>query len=127
MLYLGGRGTFGMTGFGEPPHGYFKKDVSKLSLPEAATLAGLIQRPSYVNPLRHPDRALERRNVVLALMRDNRYITEVQYQEAIRAPVGLHPGISAMSETQYFLDIANDQLQRHISENTGEGAGDYTA
>ena len=54
---LGGAGSFGIRGFGEASQAYFGKDISQLTLPEAATLAGLIQRPSYRNPARWPDRA----------------------------------------------------------------------
>ncbi len=54
---LGQRGSFGIRGFGEAAQVYFGKDVSKLTLPEAATLAGLIQQPSFTNPFRWPERA----------------------------------------------------------------------
>ena len=54
---LGHRGSFGIRGFGEAAQVYFGKDVSKLTLPEAATLAGLIQQPSFTNPFRWPERA----------------------------------------------------------------------
>ena len=54
---LGNRGSFGIRGFGEAAEVYFGKDISQLTLPEAATLAGLIQQPSYINPYRWPDRA----------------------------------------------------------------------
>ncbi len=54
---LGHRGSFGIRGFGEAAQVYFGKDVSKLTLPEAATLAGLIQQPSFTNPYRWPERA----------------------------------------------------------------------
>ena len=54
---LGRRGTFQILGFGEASQAYFNKDVKKLTLPEAAMLAGLIRRPSsYTNPVRWPDR-----------------------------------------------------------------------
>jgi len=56
--------------------------VRNLNLDEAATLAGFVQRPSHFNPLRYPDHALERRNIVLALMRENHYITADEYENA---------------------------------------------
>ena len=49
----------------KPSQAYFGKDIRDLTLPEAATLAGLIQRPSYTNPVKWPERAKQRRNVVL--------------------------------------------------------------
>ena len=48
---LGRRGSFAIRGFGEAAQTYFGKDVRDLTLAEAATLAGLIQRPSYTNPV----------------------------------------------------------------------------
>ena len=54
----------------EAAQAYFGKDVRSLTLAESATLAGLIQRPSYTNPVRWPDRAKSRRNIVLTLMRE---------------------------------------------------------
>src|SRR5207253_10528051 len=87
LVYLGGRSTFSINGFGEAARAYFNKDIRKLNLTEAAMLAGLIQRPSYYNPFRYPDRALERRNIVLARMRENRYITGEQYQQAVQVPL----------------------------------------
>src|SRR5438552_2658729 len=62
---LGRRGSFGIRGFGEAAQVYFGKSFKKLNLPEAALLAGLIQHPSMINPVRWPERAKQRRNVVL--------------------------------------------------------------
>ena len=65
---LGRRGSFAIRGFGEASQAYFGKDLRNVTLPEAATLAGLIQEPSFRNPVRHPERAEARRNVVLKQM-----------------------------------------------------------
>ena len=54
LVYLGGDGAFGIGGIGEAAETYFNKDVRKLSLQESATIAGLIQRPIYLNPFRYP-------------------------------------------------------------------------
>jgi penicillin-binding protein 1B len=107
---LGQRGSFGIRGFGEAAQVYFGKDVSKLTLPEAATLAGLIQHPSYINPFRWPERAKARRNVVLKLMRDNDYISAEAYDQAIAAPVVLVKQGMDSAEAPYFVDLVNDTL-----------------
>jgi penicillin-binding protein 1B len=120
-VYLGGRGTFSINGFGEAARAMFNKDVRKLTLPEAATLAGLIQRPSYFNPFLHPRRALERRNVVLRLMRENKYISATQYAAAVSAPLGLSPETTELSDSQYFLDLAGDELQRDLESDEFRG------
>ena len=77
---------FGIRGFGEGAQAYFGKDIRQLTIPEAAMLAGLVQRPSYYNPFRHPDRMRERRNVVLGLMRQNGFISERDYALACDTP-----------------------------------------
>ena len=86
---LGNRGSFGIRGFGEAAEVFFGKDVTRLTLPEAATLAGLIQQPSYINPYRWPERAKQRRNVVLKMMLDNEYISDADYERAVAAPMEL--------------------------------------
>jgi penicillin-binding protein 1B len=116
MVPLGRRGSFSINGFGEAARAYFGKDLSQLTLAEAATLAGLIQQPSYRNPYRHPDRARERRNVVLALMHDNGYITAAQYQAAIVEPLKLTPAELESTEAPYFVDLVNDELQSEFGD-----------
>src|SRR5215510_13503879 len=78
QVYLGRRGSFSINGFGEGARVFFGKDISQLSVPEAATLAGLVQRPSYHNPFRYPDRAHARRDLVLRLMHENGHLTAEQ-------------------------------------------------
>jgi penicillin-binding protein 1B len=116
LVYLGGEGPFGINGIGEAAQVYFNKDVRQLNLDEAATLAGLIQRPAYLNPFRHPGRAVDRRNVVLKRMRENKYIGDAQYAEAIAAPLGLRSGAAEHSESQYFVDIAAKEAARASDE-----------
>ncbi len=61
---------------------YFNKDPKDLSLTESATLIGLCKNPSYFNPVRYPERCLERRNVVLGQMLKTGYLTEEEYDKA---------------------------------------------
>lgn len=70
---------------------YFDKDPKDLTLAEAALLAGLPQAPSIYSPRRHPEKALERRNLVLAKMYELGYITANEYQEAVAEPLELAP------------------------------------
>ncbi len=116
LVYLGGDGAFGINGVGEAAQAYFNKDVRKLSLPEAALIAGLIQRPIYLNPFRFPLRALDRRNVVLKRMYENKYIDAEQYAATVAAPLGLQSGQSELSESQYFVDAAAEQVARQSYE-----------
>src|SRR6516225_2294844 len=85
QVYLGWRGSFEIHGFGEAAEAYFGKDLSQVNLPEAATLAGMIQRPSYFNPFKAPERTRERRNVVLSLMHQNGEISDRDYELAVQS------------------------------------------
>lgn len=113
---LGRRGSFAVRGFGEAAQVYFGKDVRDLKLSEAALLAGLIQRPNYLNPFRHPERALQRRNIVLSLMRENGYISQDQYEQASQAPVKLTPGGPESNDAPYFVDLVYDTLQDQFQD-----------
>ena len=121
QVYLGGYGTFSINGFGEAAHAYFNKDVNRLTLPEAAMLAGLIQRPSYFNPFRSPDRARDRRNIVLRLMHANRYITDAEQNEAVASALNLKPGVSEVSDTQFSMDFANSEFQKVFEGQESSG------
>ena len=126
LVYLGNEGTFSVDGFGEAARVYFNKDMRELNLAESATLAGLIQRPSYLNPLHHPERALERRNLVLSLMYENKFISKTQLAEAVQAPLGLHPATGELAEAAYFLDLAGNQAAKELDERPSGAAKIYT-
>lgn len=121
QVFLGGYGTFTVNGFGEAAHAYFNKSLQRLDVPEAAMLAGLIQRPSYFNPFRYPDRARERRNVVLRLMRANRYISDAELDAAVASPLTLDAGKSEVSQTQYAMDFANAEFQKTFEGQESSG------
>jgi penicillin-binding protein 1B len=110
-IYLGNQGSFSIHGFGEGSQVYLGKELSKITVPEAAMLAGLIQSPGSRNPFTHPDRALARRNIVLKQMRENDFLTENQYQEAVASPLEVNHGEVESSDAPYFVDLVNEELQ----------------
>ncbi len=113
---MGQRGSFSISGLGEAAKAYFGKDIKNLTLPEAALLAGIIQRPSYLSPYRHPERALERRNLVLDSMVETGAITREQSDRAKATPLKLAtPNVEA-SDAPYFVDLVKDQLSNQYSE-----------
>ncbi len=114
---LGQRGSFAISGFAEASKAYFNKDLKDITLPEAALLAGLIQRPSYLSPYRHPDRALERRNLVLESMVETHVITRDQANKAKATPLKLAPPNVEASDAPYFVDLVRDQLISKFNEN----------
>lgn len=126
QVYLGRTGPFSIHGFGEAARVFFAKDVSQLNVSEAALLAGLVQRPSYFNPFRYPDRAQERRDVVLGLMHENHYLTDSEYAQALAAPVKIAPESSGHMQDQYFIDVLNNQLQAKLDDHDRQARFIYT-
>ena len=116
QIYLGRRGSFSINGFGEASEAYFGKDIRQLTLPEAATLAGIIQRPGYYNPYRNPDRVLARRNLVLSLMRQNDDIGDRDYALAVDSPLNLVKGAIQSLDAPYFVDQVNEFLQSQFQD-----------
>ncbi len=113
---LGQRRSFAVRGFGEAAQVYFGKDVRELNVQEAALLAGMIQKPNLYNPYRHEDRALQRRNIVLGLMHDNGYLTDLQYLDATKSPLKLAEGGIESTDAPYFVDLVNDELRDRFSD-----------
>jgi penicillin-binding protein 1B len=113
---MGQRGSFTIVGFAEAARAYFNKDLQSITLPEAALLAGIIQRPSYLSPYRHPERALDRRNLVLDSMVETGAITREQAEHAKATPLKLAPPNVEASDAPYFVDLVKDQLTAHYSE-----------
>jgi len=114
---LGQRGSFAISGFAEASKAYFNKDLKDITLPEAALLAGLIQRPSYLSPYRHPERALERRNLVLESMVETHTITREQADKAKAVPLKLAPPNVEASDAPYFVDMVRDTLISKFNES----------
>ena len=113
---MGQRGSFSISGFGEASRAYFNKDIKDLTLPESALLAGIIQRPSYLSPYRHPERALERRNLVLDSMVETDAITRQQADRAKATPLKLAAPNAEASDAPYFVDLVKDQLSNQYNE-----------
>jgi penicillin-binding protein 1B len=125
-VYLGRRGTFTISGVAEAAHAYFGKDLSQVNPAEAAFLAGLIQRPSYFNPVRYPDRVRERRNIVLGLMYQNGFLTEPEYQKALASPVKITADQPDGFDSQYFVDLMTDELQNRMGDREEHARSVYT-
>lgn len=117
QIYVGRVGSFNIHGFGEAAQAYLGKDMRRLTLPEAALLAGLVQSPSNYNPFRYPDKAKRRRNIVLMMMRDNKFITPKEYEEAIAAPVKVRQSGGESEEAPYFVDLVNERLLSQFQDH----------
>ena len=120
QIYLGRHEAYNVHGFGQAARIYFNKDISQINLTEAALLAGMVQRPSYFNPTKHPERMLARRNLVLALMRQNGSVTADAEKIAATAPLGLSSPAADREDAPYFLGLATEELQSRLSERQVE-------
>jgi len=89
---------------------YFGKGAVSLTLAEAATLAALPKGPSVYDPLKHPDRVRRRRNIVLGLMAEQRYITRAQATAAQAERLVLAPNLGRSVTAPYFTDAVRQVL-----------------
>jgi len=115
-INLGQRGSYAINGFGEAAQTFFGKSLQQLDLAECALLAGTIQSPTRLNPYRHPERAMERRNVVLDSMVETGAITASEASRAKAEPLRLAPPNIDASEAPYFVDLVHDQLVQRIGD-----------
>ncbi len=103
---------------------YFGKPARKLSLTEAALLAGLPQAPSEYNPFLDPQAALNRRDEVLAAMHEQGYINGDEYRTALHHGLGLEPGHKYQTIRDPFLfDLVQDELIERYGTNTVRNGG----
>jgi penicillin-binding protein 1B len=122
-INIGQRGSYAVNGFGEAAQAYFGKDLRQLNLDECALIAGLIQNPNRRNPYRHPDRATERRNVVLDTMVETGAITAAEAARAKAEPLHLAPPNVDASEAPYFVDLVHEQLVQRLGDSDTAHSG----
>ncbi|MEM9592827.1 MAG: PBP1A family penicillin-binding protein [Acidobacteriota bacterium] len=108
-----GHGNYGMEA---AARAYFNKSVDKLTLAEAATLAGIPQRPSHFSVHRRPEAVTTRRNWVLARMLDVGYISQVEYEEAVAEPLLVTKRRRETLVGPYFTE----DVRRHLITTYGE-------
>jgi penicillin-binding protein 1B len=106
---LGQRGSFAIFGVAEASRLFFGKDVSNLSVAEAATIAGVIQSPSALSPFGNALRCKDRRNVVLQAMADEGYLTREVAEAASREPLAVVQR-ALEAEAPYFVDFVGQTL-----------------
>ncbi|CAG7653152.1 transglycosylase domain-containing protein [Paenibacillus allorhizosphaerae] len=114
-LYLNsiyfGEGRWGVEGAAQQ---YFGKPVEKLTLPESAMLAGLPKAPTAYSPFRNKEKALDRRNLVLSLMKEQSFISEADYAQAIASPIQLNTnnGESLKGKHPAYVDHVMDEAEK---------------
>ena len=119
QIYLG----HGRYGFEAGSEFYFSKHVKDLTLPEAALLAALPKGPELYSPLKNPERALKRRNLVLTEMQQDGRITAGQAAAAKAEPLGLKIETPPNSIAPYFVEEVRRQLEKEYGVDEVHGAG----
>ncbi len=104
-----GRGWFGVDAAARH---YFGHPAAKLTLAEAATLAGLPKSQPYYDPIGHPDRARDRRNLILQKMAEQKYITQEAADKAKAEPIVTAPNGGMSAASGYFVDAVRQQAER---------------
>ena len=107
-------------GIAEAARHYFSKEASELTLAESACIAAITNRPSYYNPIRHPENNQKRRNIILSEMHKQGYITKEAYEEAVATPILLcvderaeRDGINSWYVDMVIEDVINDLVDRY--------------
>src|SRR6266536_2878788 len=111
QIFLG----HGVYGFEAASEFYFSKPAKKLTLEEAALLAGLPKGPTVYSPINHPDRAQKRRNLVINAMLEDGKITAAQAADARSAPLVLHLAHDPNSLAPYFVE----EIRRYLEGKYG--------
>jgi penicillin-binding protein 1B len=115
-IYLGQNGAVQIKGVEQASQVYFGKHVTYLTLPEAATMAGMIRSPNVLSPLSHPDRARPRRDTVLGLMLEQQKITPEEYQQATASPLTVSRFPRTSRTAPFFVDLVMKQLRETYPE-----------
>jgi penicillin-binding protein 1B len=127
-IYLGQKGSVAINGIGEASYFYFGKPVDRLTLSEAATIAGLIKAPNHYSPYRDIERCQSRRDVVMEAMHRWKWITPDELEEARKQPINAVGFLAAAKKAPYFIDYLTEQLNAlYRSEDlTSLGLSIYT-
>jgi len=124
-IYLGSSNGVNLIGVGAASRAYFGKDPNQLDLPEAATLAGMIQSPANYDPIRKPERAKARRNWVLDRMVELGSLDKKRAERAKAEPVRTAPERLVRRRAPYFAEFAAGEAERRFGVSTLDDAG-YT-
>ncbi len=128
-VFLGQDGARAIHGFGLAAYYYFNRPLNELKIHESALLVGLLKGASYYNPRQHPERALERRNLVLQVVATHGFISEAELENARNRPLGvIARGRKTSVSHPAFIDLVRRQLMTDYREEdlTSEGLRVFT-
>lgn len=129
-VFLGQDGQRAVHGFGLASQYFFSQPLAELKMEQVALLVGMVKGPSYYNPRRQPERALERRNLVIDLLVEQGIVTAEAAEQAKQRPLGITKR-GSLANTTYpgFIDLVKRQLREDYRDQdlTEEGLSIFTS
>lgn len=122
-VYLGQSGSDQIRGFPLASLYYFGRPVNELSLDQQALLVGMVKGASLYNPWRNPQMALQRRNLVLRLLVDQKVIDQELYDMLSARPLGVQPKGGVISPQPAFMQMVRQELQAKLGDKVQDMSG----
>ncbi len=108
---------------------YFDKDISEVTLAQAASIAAVTKAPTYYSPVKNPENNVERRNDILYFMLEQGKISQEEYDQAIAEELVIatdHETVATSEVTSYFTDMVIDQVVKDLQEKLNITKGEAT-
>jgi len=122
-VFLGQNGPLSVNGFGLASEFYFARPIDELTPDQIALLVAIIKGPSYYNPKRHQERAIERRDFILRQMVSQNFITAAQYKRSAKAPLGLKNSVAKHGQYHGFMSLVRRELSKRFSQDFSATSG----
>ncbi len=122
-VYLGQSGGEAIHGFGLASRLYFGQPIQELRIDQLALLVGMVKGPSYYNPVRYPERAQTRRDLVLKLLMDQGMLTADQFEQAASRPLDIQDDPRIASRQPAYFQQLNIELEKQLGDHFQTGAG----
>jgi penicillin-binding protein 1B len=122
-VYLGHFRGRPVLGIDEAARLFFDKSPARLDVDEAALLAGIIRAPNRDTPDKRPDQARARRDAILRVMKEEKWIDDREMKRALAQPVLFHYGELPVSPYQFSLSVVRREVIREIGEKSNRSGG----
>lgn len=123
-VYMGQDKARGVHGMGLASQFYFGRPIAELTVPQQAFLIAVIKGPSYYNPWRYPERAQQRRDLVLRLLMEDGKLTVAEYKAAVESPLGLRKASKPVHQKlPAFFAVVKHELNRRFGDQLLQQSG----
>ncbi len=128
-VYLGQSAGTAVHGFGLASRLYFGVPIQELRYDQQALLVGMVKGPSYYNPIKNPDRAQKRRDLVLKQMFQHEYLTVNQYAQAVNRDLDIQDNPKIASRQPAYFQQLKNELEQYVGDdfNTFSGLKLFTS